>query len=147
MSGPLMSKSPTSQFPEHRLPVRVYYEDTDAGGIVYHASYIRFAERGRTEFVRMLGLDQGAFREGTGLGFAVRSMTVDYLKPALLDDELDVLTEVQEARGASITFLQTILRGDEPLTTLSVKVVCLNKAGRPQRLPNLLRHTTSQNTP
>ena len=66
--------------PEHRLPVRVYYEDTDAGGIVYHASYIRFAERGRTEFVRMLGLDQGAYREETGLGFAVCSMTVDYLK-------------------------------------------------------------------
>ncbi len=133
--------------PSHRLPVRVYYEDTDAGGIVYHASYIRFAERGRTEFVRMLGLDQGAYRDETGLGFAVKSMTVDYIKPALLDDELEVLTEVQEARGASITFLQTVLRAGEALTRLTVRVACLNKAGRPVRLPNLLRQTAPQNTP
>ena len=133
--------------PEHRLPVRVYYEDTDAGGIVYHASYIRFAERGRTEFVRMLGLDQGAYRDETGLGFAVKSMTVDYIKPALLDDELEVVTAVQEARGASVTFLQTVLRGGEALTRLTVRVVCLNKAGRPVRLPNLLRQTAPQNTP
>ena len=132
---------------EHRLPVRVYYEDTDAGGIVYHASYIRFAERGRTEFVRMLGLDQGAYREETGLGFAVRSMTVDYLKPALLDDALEVLTEIQSTRGASVEFLQTVLRNGEALTRMTVRVACLNKAGRPVRLPNLLRQTTPQNTP
>ncbi len=132
---------------EHRLPVRVYYEDTDAGGIVYHASYIRFAERGRTEFVRMLGLDQDAYRKEFGLGFAVRSMTVDYLKPALLDDELEVLTKIQSAGGASVDFLQTVLRSGEALTRLTVRVACLNKAGRPVRLPNLLRHSASQNTP
>lgn len=132
---------------QHRLPVRVYYEDTDAGGIVYHASYIRFAERGRTEFVRMIGLYQDALREEFDLGFAVRSMTVDYLKPAFLDDELELLTEIQSVRGASIDFLQTVLRSSEALTRLTVRVACLNKAGRPVRLPKLLRHSASQNTP
>ena len=83
---------------------RVYWEDTDAGGVVYHASYVRFLERARTEWLRALGVDQMAFKEATGLAFMVRDMQLDFLKPALLDDELAVTVEVKERRAASILF-------------------------------------------
>lgn len=121
-----------------RLAVRIYYEDTDAGGIVYHAAYLRFAERGRTEFVRALGVDQQRLRSETGLGFAVARLTVDYLKPAVLDDQLTVVTEVVAARRVSADFRQTVLRGDAPLARLDVRVACLDRSGRPARLPSAL---------
>ncbi len=117
------------------LPVRVYYEDTDAGGVVYHAAYLRFAERGRTEYVRALGIDQQRLRAETGLGFAVAGLTIDYLKPALLDDALLVRTEVTVARRASAEFLQTVERDGVVLARLHVRVACLNAEGRPARLP------------
>lgn len=121
-----------------RLPIRVYYEDTDAGGIVYHASYLRYAERGRTEFIRTLGVDQQALRQDTGLGFAVAKLSIDYVKPALLDDELVVVTEVAATRGASADFRQTVLRGEDVVARLEVRVACLDRRGRPVRLPSVL---------
>jgi len=122
----------------HVLPVRVYYEDTDAGGIVYHAAYLRFAERGRTEFIRALGVDQHRLRAETGLGFAVARLAIDYLKPARLDDMLEVHTEAARARGASADFVQTVLRDGETLARLDVRVACIDAAGRPARLPPAL---------
>ncbi len=98
----------------HLLPMRVYYEDTDWSGVVYHASYLRFLERGRTEFLRAAGVDQSILHaEGEGLTFAVRRMTIDYLRAARMDDVLLVETHTGEVRGASLVIAQRILRGDE----------------------------------
>lgn len=124
------------------LSVRVYYEDTDAGGIVYHATYLRFAERGRTEFIREIGIDQQKLREETGLGFAVANLSIDYVKPGLLDDVLDVETEAVSVGRVSADFLQTIRRGAETLAVLRVRVACLNSRGRPSRLPEALSRAT-----
>ena len=123
----------------HRLPVRVYYEDTDFSGVVYHANYLRFLERGRTEFLRAAGVDQSALHgEGEGLVFAVRRMTIDYLRPARMDDVLVVETHTAEMRGASLSIAQRILRGEEVLVTAEVRVAAL-AGGRPARIPDALR--------
>jgi acyl-CoA thioester hydrolase len=117
------------------LTVRVYYEDTDAGGIVYHAAYLRFAERGRTEFVRKLGIDQQQLRAETGSGFVVTSLTIDYLKPAFLDDNLTITTEIDRIRPASVNFKQTVARESQIIAHLKVRVACLDGDGRLTRLP------------
>ncbi|WP_158879710.1 tol-pal system-associated acyl-CoA thioesterase [Rhodanobacter sp. L36] len=107
--------------------VRVYWEDTDAGGVVYHASYLRFMERARSEWMRSLGVDQSAFKQATGLAFMVRDMQIDFLKAALLDDELSVTVEVKERRAASILFTQTITRADgSSLIRATVRVACVD---------------------
>ncbi|MEK9906134.1 MAG: tol-pal system-associated acyl-CoA thioesterase [Rhodospirillales bacterium] len=123
------------------LTIRVYYEDTDAGGIVYHAAYLRFAERGRTEFVRNLGIDQQKMRSDLGLGFVVTSLSIDYLKPAYLDDRLTVTTEIALVRPASVNFNQTVAREDQILANLKVRVACLDADGNPVRLPTALTTT------
>lgn len=117
------------------LTLRVYYEDTDAGGIVYHAAYLRFAERGRTEFVRKLGIDQQKLRVETGSGFVVTSLTIDYLKPAFLDDNLTITTEIDRIRPASVNFKQTVARERQTIAHLKVRVACLDGDGRLTRLP------------
>jgi acyl-CoA thioester hydrolase len=123
----------------HRLPVRVYYEDTDFSGFVYHASYLRFLERGRTEYLRGAGIDQSALYAGdASLGFAVRRMTIDWLRPARMDDLLLIDTEISEMRGASLRMAQRIFRGADALLTADVQVAVLS-AGRAARLPKHLR--------
>ena len=123
----------------HRLPVRVYYEDTDFSGVVYHANYLRFLERGRTEFLRAAGVDQSALHaDGQGLIFAVRRMIIDYLKPARMDDVLVIETHTAEMRGASLTLAQRILRAEEVLVTAEVRVAAI-LGGRPARIPDGLR--------
>ena len=119
-------------------PVRVYWEDTDAGGVVYHAGYLRFMERARSEWMRALGVDQLAFRKATGLAFMVRDMQIDFLKPALLDDELSVTVEVKERRAASILFTQTITKADGScLIRASVRVACVDlERMRPALIPS-----------
>jgi len=117
------------------LTLRVYYEDTDAGGIAYHAAYLRFAERGRTEFVRKLGIDQQKLRVETGSGFVVTSLTIDYLKPAFLDDNLTITTEIDRIRPASVNFKQTVARESQIIAHLKVRVACLDGDGRLTRLP------------
>ena len=119
-------------------PVRVYWEDTDAGGVVYHASYLRFLERARTEWLRRLGVDQMAFKEATGLAFMVHRMEIDFLKPALLDDELTVSVEVKERRSASILFAQTIARVDGTvLVQAQVRAACVDlERMQPARIPD-----------
>jgi acyl-CoA thioester hydrolase len=123
----------------HLLTVRVYYEDTDFSGVVYHASYLRFMERGRTELIRDLGIDQRElFDGGAALAFAVRSMRIDWLKPALMDDPLTIETTPVDMRGASMTLRQRVLRGEEELVAAEVKVVCIG-GGRARRIPDALR--------
>jgi acyl-CoA thioester hydrolase len=123
----------------HRLPVRVYYEDTDAGGIVYHTAYLRFAERGRTEYLRETGFDHRNLRQETGGGFVVRHMEIDYRSAARLDDELTVSTRVTEATGASARMEQQVMRGSDTLVTLAVQLAFLGDDGRPKRLPGAVR--------
>ena len=123
----------------HRLPVRVYYEDTDFSGLVYHAGYLRFLERGRTDYLRLQGIDQSALHAGgEGVVFVVRRMLIDYLKPARMDDVVVVETRVADLRGASLVMAQRVLRDGEPLVTAEVKVAALSQ-GRPARLPDALR--------
>ena len=127
----------------HFFAVRVYYEDTDFTGIVYHASYLRYMERGRTNYLRLIGADHRALFEATeqeapGFAFVVRSMTLDFLKPARMDDILDVLTEPEEVRGASITMRQKVMRGEEVLVDASVRVAFIS-GGRARPIPKPLR--------
>ncbi|MGL4635153.1 MAG: tol-pal system-associated acyl-CoA thioesterase [Beijerinckiaceae bacterium] len=123
----------------HTLPVRVYYEDTDFSGVVYHASYLRFMERGRTELIRSLGIEQSElFDEGVALALAVRSMQIDFLKPAKMDDQLTIETTPVEMKGASMAVSQRVLRDGQELVTALVKVVCVGD-GRARRIPDTLR--------
>jgi acyl-CoA thioester hydrolase len=130
----------------HHLSVRVYYEDTDFSGLVYHASYLRFMERGRTEYLRAAAIDQSDLhQQGEGLFFAVRRMTIDWLKPARMDDMLTIMTQLTEARGASLVLGQQVLRRDEILLKADVRVALLHN-GRPARLPDELRQRLSSHS-
>ncbi len=120
---------------EHVLTLRVYYEDTDAAGIVYYANYLRFAERGRTEMLRLLGIDQSAMRAASGCVFAVRECNALYLLPARLDDVIEVRSRLIEVRGASLQARQTVMRGTDELVRLDVRIVCLDARLRPVRVP------------
>ncbi len=122
---------------DHTFPVRVYWEDTDAGGIVYHTSYLRFLERGRTELLRSRGVEQQAMLAEHGQAFAVRQMTIDFMRPARLDDLLDVHTRVEAIGGASVTLVQEIRRGADTLI-LATMTIAFVSGGRPQRLPRAL---------
>lgn len=128
-----------------RHELRVYYEDTDFSGLVYHASYLRFLERGRTEWLRALGLHQGDIHAGAApYVFVVRRMTIDWLKPARMDDWLAVETRLAELRGASAELAQTIWRGPERLLAARVAIACVS-SGRPRRLPEVLRASVNPN--
>ena len=109
-----------------QLTLRVYYEDTDAAGIVYYANYLRFLERGRTECLRELGYQQRALAAEAGIAFAVRGLQVEYLLPARLDDCLTVATSIATLGGAQLTFAQQVLRGGELLLDARVRIVCLD---------------------
>jgi acyl-CoA thioester hydrolase len=127
----------------HVLPVRVYYEDTDFSGIVYHANYLRFMERGRSNYLRLLGAGQrGLFeqaaQEAPGFAFVVRSMRIEFLKPARMDDVLAVVTRYEEVKGASIVLHQCIMRGDEMLIEAHVRVAMVCE-GRARPIPKPLR--------
>ena len=127
----------------HSMPVRIYYEDTDFTGIVYHASYLRFMERGRTNYLRLIGADHRALFEATekeapGFAFVVRAMDIQFLKPARMDDVLDIRTAPEEVKGASITLLQQCWRGGELLCEAHVRVAFIS-AGRARPIPRPLR--------
>src|SRR5207302_3966121 len=127
----------------HCMQVRIYFEDTDSGQIVYHANFLRFMERGRTNYLRLLGVNQQALLEETrnnapGFAFVVRSMTIDFLKPAVLEDLLDIVTVPQEVRGASIGLLQECRRGGDLLVSARVRVAFIS-GGKAQRIPKALR--------
>jgi acyl-CoA thioester hydrolase len=127
----------------HHMQVRVYYEDTDFSGIVYHANYLRFMERGRTNHLRLMGAEQHALfaeaeRETAGFAFVVRSMQIDFLKPARMDDVLDVVTWPIAVKGASIMMGQEVRRGADVLVKAQVRVAFISE-GRAQPIPKALR--------
>lgn len=127
----------------HVFTVRVYYEDTDFTGIVYHANYLRYMERGRTNYLRLLGADHRALfqeteKEAPGFAFVVRAMNIDFLQPARMDDVLDVITAPHEVKGASIMLHQSILRGDALLVEAGVRVAFVS-GGRARPIPKPLR--------
>lgn len=122
----------------HKLNIRVYYEDTDMAGIVYYANYLRYIERGRSEWVRDNGMDQNAMK-AEGVVFAVRRVEADYLAPAHLDDELLVETSVVSVTAARMVMQQYVKRADEVLFQALVTVVCIGESGQPTRLPAKVR--------
>jgi len=127
----------------HILPVRVYFEDTDAGGVVYHGSFVRFAERGRTDFLRLLGTDARRLIDGSDsrepAAFVVRRMKFDFNRPARMDELLEVETTVKELGGASVTLIQNILRAGKIIVEAEVTVVLVSISGKPLRLSDAVR--------
>jgi acyl-CoA thioester hydrolase len=127
----------------HFQQVRVYYEDTDFSGVVYHASYLRFMERGRTNYLRLIGADHRALfaaaeKEAPGFAFVVRHMSIDFRKPAHMDDVLDILTMPEDVKGASVTLHQKVMRGDDLLVEAHVQVAFVS-GGRARPIPKPLR--------
>jgi acyl-CoA thioester hydrolase len=123
----------------HQFPLRVYWEDTDAGGIVYYANYLKFIERARSELVAEVGLNQVTLLRDEGIIFAVRRCEIDYLASATLSDDLIVATEIDKVGGASIDMTQTVYRGGDMLVRAKVRIGSVNKAGRPARMPAAAR--------
>lgn len=122
----------------HRLVQRVYYEDTDFSGVVYHARYLHFLERGRTDYLRLLGVEQGNLvlqGDREGLAFVVHRMEIDFRSPARMDDVLTILTSTEKAGGAKLVLSQEIRLGERLLISAKVVVAVVNAAGRPRRLP------------
>ncbi len=127
----------------HFLTVRVYYEDTDFTGIVYHANYLRYMERGRTNYLRLIGADhrllfEATEKEAPGFAFVVHAMNIKFTRPARMDDVLEVVTEPEEVKGASITLRQRVMRGDELLVEAHVRVAFIS-GGRARPIPKPLR--------
>jgi acyl-CoA thioester hydrolase len=127
----------------HLMPVRVYYEDTDFSGVVYHASYLRFMERGRTNYLRLIGAEHVALfaaaqNEAPGFAFVVRSMQIEFRTPARMDDLLTVVTAPEEVKGASIRLRQQVMRGEAVLVEAQVRVACVS-GGRARPIPKPLR--------
>jgi acyl-CoA thioester hydrolase len=123
----------------HHFPVRVYFADTDAAGMVYHATYFAFAERARTEMMRIAGFDHVSLNRQLGLLLGVRSCDADYLRPARLDDQLEVRTTVAELGGASIRLRQDVWRDNEEIVRMGVRLVCIGADGRTARIPTAMR--------
>ena len=125
----------SAQGETHVFPFRVYYEDTDAGGVVYHANYLKFAERARSELLREIGTDNSSMLETHGVIFAVKDCAVRYHAPARLDDSLEVHTQITTVGGATFSAEQRVRCAERLLADLSVRLACLNADGRPARLP------------
>ncbi len=125
----------------YTLPIRVYFQDTDAGGVVYHASYVNFMERARTEWLReRYGYSNADLMREFGVAFVVRSLKLDYMKPALLDDLLSVTAQVKDLGSSRVTLLQTVMRGDEVLVEAEIHLVCVTMTNfKPVRVPEALR--------
>ena len=118
----------------HRFPTQIYWEDTDAAGIVYYANYLRFLERGRSDLVREAGINQAALLDSEGVMFPVRRREIDYLQPARLDDQIEVRTRIQKIGGASMDMGQDIHRGDKHPVRAKIRLDCVGQSGRPRRL-------------
>jgi acyl-CoA thioester hydrolase len=126
----------------HILPVRVYFEDTDCGGVVYHANFLKFCERGRSDFIRLLGIEAKSLADparGEPAIFVVRRVEIDYLKPARMDDVLEVVTTCDEIGSASLVLQQDVRRDGTLVASAKVTVVLVSHTGKPQRLGALLR--------
>jgi acyl-CoA thioester hydrolase len=126
----------------HVLPIRVYFEDTDFAGYVYHTNFLKFCERGRSDFIRLLGIhhqELASPEEGEPAVFVVRRIEIDYLKPGRLDDVLEIVTRCSEIGGASLTLDQEVRRGDAVLARAKIAVVLVSSTGKPQRIGALIR--------
>ncbi len=123
----------------HSFPIRIYYEDTDAAGIVYYANYLRFAERARTEALRLSGIDQSELLRDQNIGFVVRKCIVEFLKPAMLDDLLTIETRLADINKVSMELVQTIRRGTETLVTMEVKLVVVGSGLKLAKIPDFVR--------
>ena len=136
-----MKPNPMSMNTAFLWPLRIYYEDTDAAGVVYYANYLRFCERARTEVLRSLGFEQDRLMRENALGFVVKSVAAEYLMPARLDDTLQVRSHIEKLGGASLTFLQEILRNEELLFTSRIIIACVDLTRkRPTSIPLALRN-------
>jgi acyl-CoA thioester hydrolase len=122
----------------HTINFRIYYEDTDAAGIVYYANYLKFAERARTEWLRELGFEQSQLMKEAGIAFVVQHCAIDFVVPARLDDLITIETRLHEKGKVRMTMLQRIVRGETLLALLIVKLACVNTNGKPTRLPDTL---------
>jgi acyl-CoA thioester hydrolase len=155
--GMLLDRPPVGRLDgaRHLFPIRVYYEDTDAGGIVYHAAYLRFAERARTEMMRLTGLGHSDLAAQHGVTLAVHRCTIEYHRPARLDDSLTVASTIVAVSGASVTIDQRVQRAGEAvraapadeflnLVSLTLRLVTLDRQLRPTRLPSALRTVVAQ---
>ncbi len=131
-----MTEQPPVAADDHRFRLRVYFEDTDAGGIVYYANYLKYAERARTELLRTIGFESSAYMENKGIGFAVRYCRADFIRPAKLDDQLEVATRVLKVKGASLRLRQVIKRDEEELVDMEIRLACMDAKGKPARLPD-----------
>ncbi|QGP79540.1 YbgC/FadM family acyl-CoA thioesterase [Sphingobium sp. CAP-1] len=119
----------------HHFPLRIYFEDTDLSGLVYHANYLRYMERARSDMLRIAGIDQRSEHEGGSGVYAVTDLAIRYRRPARLDDDLMVVSRVTDVRAASCTIQQSVMRGEEELTNAAITVAWLTPQGRPQRQP------------
>jgi acyl-CoA thioester hydrolase len=128
----------------HRLDVRVYYEDTDMAGVVYYANYLKYLERGRSEALRALGIDQARLKAETGVVFLVTRVEIDYRRPALFDDMLTVETTATGVGRASVVMAQRVLRGDETLAEAAVRLAAVGANGRAAALPDVVRAALAQ---
>lgn len=123
----------------HILPIRIYYEDTDFSGVVYHANYLRYFERGRSDYLRLAGVSHTELLEGEApTAFAVNRITLDFVKPARIDDALTVASTYDRVKGPRIFISQTIRRGQDLLATAAVEACCISLTGRPRKPPVLL---------
>ena len=142
MPDPLLDKlSGELTFDGHKLPVRIYFEDTDFSGVVYHARYLHFFERGRSDFLRLKGVHHNALQEGVygePLFFVVKGMTLDFVQPARIDDVVHVTTKIESIKGVRLLMKQVIERENQLIATAEVSVVMINEKGRPKRLPEAL---------
>ena len=129
------------------FPLRVYYEDTDAAGIVYYANYLKFIERARTEMMRAAGIDHSSMRDADGVLFIVRRCTLDYRQPARLDDWLQIHTRIVALKGASLEAEQIVLRDSETLVHAELRLACIKESGAPARFPPDLRSSLEATLP
>ena len=123
----------------HEIAFRAYYEETDAGGVVYHSNYLKFAERGRTEFLRSVGFENPVLRQDHGVRFLVRRAELEYLAPAFLDDLLSVFTAIESVKNTSFVMKQAVFCHNRLLCFMRVVLVCVDESGRPVRLPSNVR--------
>ena len=142
-----MVSNPSAAGTTHSMKLRVYYEDTDAAGMVYHANYLKFAERGRSEMLRSLGFPHRKLGTEDGVGFAVRRCTIEYLAPARLEDALTVDTTLTGIGAATLQARQEIRRDGELLADIDIVVACIGRDGRPRRIPSALRAALASDGP
>ena len=139
-----MTELETNGVGRHVFPLRVYYEDTDAEGVVYYANYLKFAERARTELLRELGFEHHDLMNGDGVAFFVRRCLADFKQSARLDDALEVVSEIEKVGGASLDAHQAITRDGEDLVSLDIRLACLDGNGKAARMPAKLRHALEE---